>query len=110
VNLTVIASDLATSTAGTDLTCLGGAKVTASISVSKAALRATANATMTYGADIPSFTVSYSGFVNSVGPGVVDNETTTSTTAVNSTMRGPTRSPWPVGVTTATPSPARMAP
>ena len=67
---------------GTDqATCLGGTKVTASTTVGKAALTATANATMTYGDDIPSITVTYSGFVNGEGAGVVDTEPNATTTA-----------------------------
>ena len=62
--------------------CLGGGIITASISVAKAALEGTSNATITYGDPIPTFDIEYGGFVNGDDASVIDVLPTASTTAV----------------------------
>ncbi len=61
--------------------CLGGNLVTATISVSKAALECTANETIAYGDAIPSLNIQYGGFVNGDDASDIDTEPSVTTTA-----------------------------
>jgi hypothetical protein len=63
--------------------------VTDSFTVNKAVLTVTANAaSMTYGGMLPTFTASYSGFVNGDGQGVLSGTPSLTTTATSSSPAG----------------------
>ena len=82
-------ADASSNVATYDITVSGGSDnnysysyVTGTLTVGKASLTATAdNDSRTYGATNPSFTISYTGFVNSDTKVVLDTEPTASTTA-----------------------------
>lgn len=63
--------------------------VSGTLTINKATLQVTAdNKTRTYGSTNPTFTVSYSGFVNGETVSVIDTPPTASTTAVSTTETG----------------------